>query len=292
MPIGVATCGTALTNDHLKLIKRYTENVFLLFDNDDAGQEATIRALNIAYQNSIFPKKITLPVPYKDCDDVANVGNGKEILQQSMQEAQDGFVATFERLKETKDFSSPVDKNKILNLMFGLIQNINNVSLQQHYVQTMADLMHSQFEVTYQQYRKFSTDEGRYSAPRKKVEDKYQIDRSMLAAALFYDNFIDQFIENWELRTPIKDLVQLIIQYMPESTFAQVQNSTDEDIKISIAEMQLRRDKELNECSDEKRRYQIVKSALSQILQTNLQLLLKNKSLSSEQKSQLLSLKK
>jgi len=89
MPIGVATCGTALTNDHLKLIKRYTENVFMLFDNDDAGQEATLRALNVAYQNSIFPKKITLPEAYKDCDDVANVENGKEILQQSMQEAQD-----------------------------------------------------------------------------------------------------------------------------------------------------------------------------------------------------------
>lgn len=36
LPIGVATCGTALTSDHLKLIKRYTENVYLLFDNDPA----------------------------------------------------------------------------------------------------------------------------------------------------------------------------------------------------------------------------------------------------------------
>lgn len=292
MPIGVATCWTALTNEHLKLIKRYTENVYLLFDNDDAGQEATLRALNVAYQNSIFPKKITLPAPYKDCDDVANVENGRDILQQSMQEAKDWFVATFERLKQTKDFSSPIDKHKILNLMFGLIQNINNVSLQQHYVQTMADLMHSQFEVTYQQYRKFSTDEGRYSAPRKKVEASYQIDRSMLAAALFYDNFIDQFIENRDLWTPIKDLVQLIVQYMPESTFAQIQNTTDEETKTSIAEMQLRRDKELGEWADEKKRYQTVKSALSQILQTNLQLLLKNKSLSGEQKSQLLALRK
>jgi hypothetical protein len=111
----------------------------------------------------------------------------------------------------------------------------------------MADLMHSQFEVTYQQYRKFSTDEGRYSAPRKKVEPTYQIDRAMLAAALFHDNFIDQFIEDWELWTPIKDLIQLITQYMPESTFAQVQNTTDEDMKTNIAEMQLRREKELNE---------------------------------------------
>jgi len=35
-PIGVATCGTALTMEHIKLIKRYTENMYLMFDNDDA----------------------------------------------------------------------------------------------------------------------------------------------------------------------------------------------------------------------------------------------------------------
>jgi DNA primase len=35
-PIGVATSGTALTEDHIKLLKRYTENLYLLFDNDKA----------------------------------------------------------------------------------------------------------------------------------------------------------------------------------------------------------------------------------------------------------------
>ncbi|MBU0626617.1 toprim domain-containing protein [Patescibacteria group bacterium] len=36
MPIGVATSGTALTEEHIKLIQRYTSQVYLLFDNDKA----------------------------------------------------------------------------------------------------------------------------------------------------------------------------------------------------------------------------------------------------------------
>jgi len=32
----VATCGTSLTEGHLKILKRYTDHVYLLFDNDDA----------------------------------------------------------------------------------------------------------------------------------------------------------------------------------------------------------------------------------------------------------------
>lgn len=73
MPIGVATSGTALTEEHIKLIKRYTPNIYLLFDNDKAGQEATVRALKTAYQQDIFPKIIQLPPPSKDADDLANM---------------------------------------------------------------------------------------------------------------------------------------------------------------------------------------------------------------------------
>lgn len=45
LEIGVATCGTSLTANHIKLIKRYTNNVYFLFDSDPAGFDATIRAL-------------------------------------------------------------------------------------------------------------------------------------------------------------------------------------------------------------------------------------------------------
>ncbi|PLX81596.1 MAG: DNA primase [Desulfuromonas sp.] len=41
----VATCGTALTGDHAKLLKRYAQRVTLLFDQDDAGQAAGVKAM-------------------------------------------------------------------------------------------------------------------------------------------------------------------------------------------------------------------------------------------------------
>ncbi|HEU0265216.1 MAG TPA: toprim domain-containing protein, partial [Geobacterales bacterium] len=43
----VATCGTALTNEHARLLKRYAERVYALFDGDSAGRKATVRALDI-----------------------------------------------------------------------------------------------------------------------------------------------------------------------------------------------------------------------------------------------------
>ncbi len=46
----VATCGTALTKEQLKLIKRFTKNISLLFDNDKAGFDATMRAIFLAQE--------------------------------------------------------------------------------------------------------------------------------------------------------------------------------------------------------------------------------------------------
>lgn len=52
--------------------------MFLLFDNDNAGQEASIRGLSLAYQNNIFPKIIILPEEFKDIDDLANTPDAKK----------------------------------------------------------------------------------------------------------------------------------------------------------------------------------------------------------------------
>src|SRR5690606_26077236 len=42
----MATCGTALTDEHAKLIKRFAEEVVLLFDGDEAGQSAMLKAID------------------------------------------------------------------------------------------------------------------------------------------------------------------------------------------------------------------------------------------------------
>ena len=43
LPAAVATCGTALTNEHVKLLRRYARKLVLAFDADSAGQAAAER---------------------------------------------------------------------------------------------------------------------------------------------------------------------------------------------------------------------------------------------------------
>jgi DNA primase len=57
----VASCGTALTPGHLKLLKRYAGKLYTLFDADDAGKKATFRALDLVLDENHPAWVIELP---------------------------------------------------------------------------------------------------------------------------------------------------------------------------------------------------------------------------------------
>jgi DNA primase len=63
----VATCGTALTPPHLKLLRRYAERVYMLYDGDEAGRKATVRSLELFLEEG-FPARV-VEVPSGDDPD-------------------------------------------------------------------------------------------------------------------------------------------------------------------------------------------------------------------------------
>lgn len=57
----VATCGTALTGGHLKLLQRYAGKVYTLFDSDSAGKKATFRAMELFMDGGVPASVVELP---------------------------------------------------------------------------------------------------------------------------------------------------------------------------------------------------------------------------------------
>ncbi len=60
-PQVVATCGTALTTEHARLLKRYVQRVILLFDQDAAGKRATFKAMSVLQEEGVPAAVIELP---------------------------------------------------------------------------------------------------------------------------------------------------------------------------------------------------------------------------------------
>lgn len=57
----LATCGTALTEGHIRLLRKHAEQLYLLFDSDKAGRVATVRAMELCLEHNLPAYVISLP---------------------------------------------------------------------------------------------------------------------------------------------------------------------------------------------------------------------------------------
>jgi DNA primase len=76
----VATCGTALTADHVRLLKRFADRVLLLFDQDEAGHKATFRAMDALLPEGLQVSVVTLE-PGEDPDSFLRSHDASQMQQ-------------------------------------------------------------------------------------------------------------------------------------------------------------------------------------------------------------------
>lgn len=104
----IATLGTALTRDHVDLLRRYTSHVVAVFDPDEAGKKALTRSIELFLSGNMHAKCVVLPDGY-DPDQYLRT-HGKESFVKIIDNAQSlvdyyienviGKVATFEEKKD------------------------------------------------------------------------------------------------------------------------------------------------------------------------------------------------
>ena len=86
----VASLGTALTSGHASLLKRYTQEVLLLYDSDEAGIRAALRGIPILREAGVNSRVVDLK-PYKDPDEfIKNMG--AEAFEERLNQSPDSFM--------------------------------------------------------------------------------------------------------------------------------------------------------------------------------------------------------
>ena len=109
----VGALGTALTSGHVNLLKRYTENVLLCYDNDEAGTKANLRAIPILRGAGLSVKVIDMS-PHKDPDEfIKNLG--AEEFETRIKNAENSFYYEIRKLEGDYDIKDPDGKTRFTN---------------------------------------------------------------------------------------------------------------------------------------------------------------------------------
>ena len=129
----VATLGTAFTEFHAKLLKRYVGTVTLVFDGDTAGLRASERSLPLLLQEGLKVKILSLPEG-QDPDDFIRL-QGKQAFQKSLETAQDLFFFILQKKQSEKK-----DKLYLIEEMAPLLSKVQDKALKAIYKQRLLDL--------------------------------------------------------------------------------------------------------------------------------------------------------
>ena len=133
----VATLGTALTAQHVRILKRYTKNLITVFDADEAGIKASLRALPLFLEEEVVGKTVLLPEG-EDPDEFLRKGN-LEDFEERVIHAVPLIDFFFEQLIKTHDTKSIDGKVKVAEEGMALIDKIPNTIRKNFYTKALAE---------------------------------------------------------------------------------------------------------------------------------------------------------
>ena len=212
----VASGGTSLTIDQLKLIKKYTQNLTIIYDGDAAGVKAALRGLDMALEEGLNVQLVLIP-DKEDPDSYVNKV-GPDAFREFVQSAKKDFVL-FQLEVQLKEVGGDLNKkNALVNQIAETLSKINkpeDFTKLQEYVRKCASLLRIDETGLTQLVNKFKRDKI------VKEEKKMSYDEAAILMPSFpqgqeqqqdTDLFTDKDLAHE------KNLVKLIIDYGNELT--------------------------------------------------------------------------
>lgn len=151
----VASCGTSLTTEQLDLLSRYCNTIYLAYDSDEAGQNATVRTIQMALPLGFEVLIVMLPEG-EDPDSVIKkygVASVKSLLERAV-----SFVEFLVREAERKEIlDRPAQKSQVIRTILNLINQIPDTIQHNDFLIELANLMkipHNQINLLYQEKAK------------------------------------------------------------------------------------------------------------------------------------------
>jgi DNA primase len=174
----VAPQGTAFTESHARIIKRYANEVVLCFDSDNAGQNAIVRSLDHLLASGLAVRVAVVPAPH-DPDSFIKA-NGGRAFNELIQNAEGFFDYYLNRLCATNEINSDKGRLVILKSMAEAVHKTGNSVLVDTYAQKTALRLGVPPESVRAEFKKNPTS---HAAPRESEEDSFETAEPVAEAA-------------------------------------------------------------------------------------------------------------
>lgn len=195
----VASLGTALTTEQVRLLKRYTHNVVMVYDPDTAGELATLRSLDIFVEEGLNVKVVSLPQGFDP--DLFVRKNGIESFREKIVKAASLFDYKLNVLKLRHNINETEGKARLACEMLPTINKFEDAVLKSEYIRRLAEELQVQEAALWEEVKKLKLDkEKNYSqaSPVKKEADINPTEKLLIKLMLEETGLAKYIKENLE----------------------------------------------------------------------------------------------
>ena len=148
----VASLGTALTLEQIRLLKRYTHNVVMLYDADQAGEMASLRGLDLFLEEGMNVKIATLEKGYDPDSFLRKFG--REKFDSAINKSKSLFTYKLDILKSRFDNQDPESKAEIIKEMLSTIHKVKNAIVKAEYIRLLSYELSVKEDAVWEELRK------------------------------------------------------------------------------------------------------------------------------------------
>lgn len=250
----VASLGTSLTSDQAKLLKRYAKNVYICYDEDNAGIKATDRAIEILLDEGIKPNIISLEKGLDPDDFVKKYG--RDAFIKKMDEASDVYNYKYNKILDLYAESKDNEKIEKLNLFIEFLSSIKSDLTREIFINNVSKLFdidkstlkesvlkyNDNYKKTYKNQNKDSfynkNDFKNFNTNQNTIIErkKYSVSTNELETLRLYLNQKDEYDENKEFfdQVIVDEKLLEIKQYIDKNGFDKISENFSNDYQFII----------------------------------------------------------
>jgi DNA primase len=168
----IAIKGTALTENQIRLLKRYAQKIVFCFDTDKAGTEAQRRSIALITHEGINAS-VVVPPEGKDPDELLK--ENPLLFKKALKNEINIYDFILESAVQNEDPESIEGKKHILSRTLSFIADIDNEIIKEHYLKKLANLLSSSYESVVKEVEKTKIPpKPAETIPKSTVKKSYQ----------------------------------------------------------------------------------------------------------------------
>lgn len=229
----VASSGTALTAGQIRLIRRFSTNITVIYDGDAAGIKASIRGIDLLLEEGMNVKVLLLP-DGEDPDSFARKQNASELIAYINQNQTD-FIGFKTKLLLEDAGKDPVKKALLITDIVKSIAIIPDNIIRSVYVRECSKMLDIEESVLYNEINRISRNkkEKDFSQRQQAISKLYESEKKAQISALEKIEQNTQTDEN--LKTEELNLLKYLVRYGEQLLFQVKTNQNNEVQKYSVA---------------------------------------------------------